>query len=114
MKGVINMEFDRDRKSERNQRIADQYKLERKQKGVLRPKMPAPRFAPHVVIPEVPEGMELHKFYGEPILLPAIEDGEARFGGSKYSVRQAEILIKSEEERRGRERISVRLSGLGF
>lgn len=99
------MEFDK--KSERNQQIADQYKRERKQRRVLRPKLPVPRFASGTIVPEVSEGMELHKFYGQPILLPAIEKGEPMFGGSRYSLSQAEMLFKLEKERRGRERIST-------
>lgn len=109
--------MERDRKSERNQQMVDQYKAERKgrreemrRNGIqLRP---APRFAPGTIIPEIPEGMELHKFYGEPILLPAIEEGEPMFGRSRHSIRQAEILFKLEKERRGRERISLKHPGL--
>ncbi|MBI2039610.1 hypothetical protein HYT18_00880 [Candidatus Microgenomates bacterium] len=103
------MEF---QKSERNQQIHEQRKLERQERGRTRPKMPAPRFVPGTYIPEVPEGMELHKFYGKPILLPAIEEGEPIFDGSRYSVRQAEILFNLEKERRGRERISLKHQGL--
>ena len=60
------------RKSERNQQIHEQQKLKRRGEGSRRGTLVVPRFHPKTVIPEVPEGMELHKFYGEPILLPAI------------------------------------------
>lgn len=96
-----------ERKSERNQQIYEQRQLERKQRRSGRLKPSAPRFAPDTVIPEVPEGMILDKFHGEPILLPAITEGESMFGKSRYSIRQAEILLKLAAERRGRERISA-------
>lgn len=83
------MEF---QKSERNQQIYEQRKLESKQKGRIRPKMSAPRFAPYVVIPEVPEGMELQKFYGKPVLLPIMLEGEPMVGKSPYTRRQMDIL----------------------
>lgn len=91
--------MERDRKSEHNQQIHDRKKLEREQRGRMRFKMPAPRFAPKVVIPEVPEGMELHKFYGAPVLLPARLDGEPMLGRSPFTIRQAEALQRLVEQR---------------
>lgn len=102
-KEVIIME----RKSERNQNKYEQCRLERKQRRSMKLKPPAPRFAPGTVTPEVPVEMVLGKFFGEPILLPAIREDEPMFGKSRFSVRQAEILLNMEEERRGRERISL-------
>lgn len=89
-----------ERKSERNQQSYEQRKLERKQRRSMRLKPAAPRFAPGTVIPEVPAGMLLDKFHGEPILLPVIMEGEMMFGKSRYSARQVEILLRMEEQRR--------------
>ncbi len=100
------------KKSERNQQISNQRKLENKQRSVVQPKLSAPRFAPGIVIPEVPEGMVLGKFFGEPILLPAIEEDEPMLGRSRYSLRQTEILLQLEQTRRGKDRISTQQSGL--
>ena len=89
-------------KSERNQRICEQLRFERKQRVRTRSQLPAPRFAPHVILPEVPEGMVLHKFYGEPVLLPAITEGEELFGKTPYTQRQFEVLGQLERERLSR------------
>ncbi len=94
--------MDLERKSERNQRICDQLKLERKQRVRIRPQLPTPRFAPHIVLPEVPEGMELHKFYGEPVLLPARTEGEELIGKTPYTQRQFEVIGQLEKERLSR------------
>lgn len=91
--------MDFERKSERNQRICEEYKLVRKQQKALRPKVPAPRFGPGVKVPEIPEGMELHKFYGEPVLLPAKTEDEELVGRMSYTQRQIEILKVLLEQR---------------
>lgn len=64
-----------------------------------REKQPPPRFHPKTIIPEIPEGMELHKFYGEPILLPARAEGELMYGNSPFSMRQVETLQRLVAER---------------
>lgn len=90
------MEF---KKSERNQRVYEQHKLERQGKKSMRGKLVAPRFHPKTVIPEVSEGMELHKFYGEPVLLPARAEGEQMYGNSPFTLRQVETLQRLVAER---------------
>lgn len=94
--------MNKERKSARNQRICDQLKFERKQREKTRTQLPAPRFAPHVVLPEVPEGMVLHKFYGEPALLPARTEGEELIGKTPYTQRQFEAIGQLEKERLSR------------
>lgn len=64
--------------------------------------MPTPRFGPHVVIPEVPEGLVLHKFYGEPVLLPAKAEGEELVGKTPFTQRQIEAIGQLEKERLSR------------
>ncbi len=59
-----------------------------------------PRFDKRQVLPEVPEGMELYKFHGEPVLIPLAEIGEEMVGKSGYTKRQMDKLIELEDERR--------------
>lgn len=66
-------------------------------------KQPAPRFHPKATIPEVPEGMQLAKFYGEPAIIPAKQEGDEMYGKSRFTVRQFEALMELE---RGRLRIA--------
>lgn len=84
--------MDFERKSERNEKKCEQYRLERKQRRAMRFRIPAPRFGRGVDIPIVPDGMELVKFYGEPALIPVKEDGESMYGKSNFTVRQADAL----------------------
>lgn len=51
------------------------------------------------MIPEVPEGMELHKFYGQPIRLPKSEDGEPLVGKTPYTQRMIDRLNELVAER---------------
>lgn len=51
-----------------------------------------PRFHPSVAIPDVPKGKELHKYYGQPVLLTAKEECEPMFGNSPYTERQVKEL----------------------
>lgn len=91
--------MDFERKSERNQRICEQHKLDRKQRKVMRPKIPAPRFGREIEVPLVPEGMELHKFYKKPIFLPIRLEGEELVGKMPYTLRQIEALQMLVEQR---------------
>jgi hypothetical protein len=50
------------------------------------------RFHPNIELPTIPQGKELHKFHGQPVLLTAKEDGEPMFGKSPYTLRQAKEL----------------------
>ena len=59
------------------------------------------RFHPSITLPEVPEGKELHKFYGQPVLLTAMEEGEPMYGNSPYTVRQARELEELAELTKG-------------
>lgn len=84
--------MDFERKSERNQQLCEQYKIIRKQRRAMRPKIPAPRFGRGIEVSIVPAGMELHKFYGGPVILPARAEGEELVGRSPYTQRQIEEL----------------------
>lgn len=88
-----------ERKSERNRKICDQLKLGRKLRGRTRSKIPAPRFGVGIEVLVIPEGMELHKFYGRPVLLPARAEGEELVGRSPYTKRQIEVLQMLVEQR---------------
>lgn len=91
------MEFER--KSERNQQLCERYKIMRKQRRAMRPKIPAPRFGRGIKVPMAPEGMELHKFYGEPVFLPVRLEGEELVGKMPYTLRQIEALTELGRQR---------------
>lgn len=59
-----------------------------------------PRFHPKTVVPEVPAGMELVKFHGQPVLIPERREGEQMFGKSNFTMPQAEELFAYERIRR--------------
>ena len=59
-----------------------------------------PRFHPKAVVPEVPKGMELAKFHGQPVLIPGRRDGDESFGRSRFTVSQAQELFAYERIRR--------------
>lgn len=84
-------------KSERNAILYKQHELERRQISSQKPKRPAPRFGPFVEIPQTPEGMVLHKFYGRPVFLTAREDDELLVGKTPYTERQLRELQKLKE-----------------
>lgn len=58
-----------------------------------------PRFHRDAKIPEVPKGMVLVKFHGEPALIPVKEEGEPMFGKTSFTVGQAAALIELERQR---------------
>lgn len=91
--------MDFERKSERNQRLCEPYKIMRKQRRAMRPKIPVPRFGRGIEVPVVPAGMELHKFYGRPVFLPVREEGEELMGKTPYTLRQIEALQMLIEQR---------------
>ena len=59
-----------------------------------------PRFHPKAVIPEVPQGMVLVKFHGEPALIPEMERGEKVVGNTRFTLRQIDALGQLELKRR--------------
>ncbi|MBI4097917.1 MAG: hypothetical protein HY426_02650 [Candidatus Levybacteria bacterium] len=59
-----------------------------------------PRFDHKQVLPTViPEGMELYKFYGKPVLIPARAEGEELVGNTTYTARQIERLNELSAQR---------------
>lgn len=67
-----------------------------------KPRQPAPRFHHKAVIPDVPEGMQLVKFHGEPALIPAQQEGDEMFGKSRFTVKQFDALMELEGKRKRR------------
>ncbi len=61
-----------------------------------------PRFHPRTIVPEVPEGMILVKFHGEPALIPSRGEDELMFGKSGFTLRQVEALVDLEQKRKRR------------
>lgn len=60
---------------------------------------PAPRFGKKVELPEVPEGMMLIKFHGEPKVISQAQPGEPMYRNSRFTVRQIDDLIGLEQKR---------------
>ena len=68
-----------------------------------------PRFDKRERLPEVPEGMELYKFHGQPVLIPSAVGGEEMVGNSGYTKRQIDRLIELEDQRlkKAREELGI-------
>jgi hypothetical protein len=73
--------------------------------------MERPRFHNKAVVPEVPEGMQLVKFHGEPALIRARKPGDPIYGNSRNTITEAEDLKKLERERLSIERIVKQTGG---
>ena len=51
------------------------------------------------ILPEVPEGMALVKFHGEPAVIPGQKDGDVLFGKTPFTEVQIEALQQLELHR---------------
>ncbi len=53
----------------------------------------SPRFHSRVIVPPVPNGFVLVKFYGLPLFIPAAQPEDEQYGKSPYTIVQANYLF---------------------
>jgi hypothetical protein len=68
-----------------------------------RDNQPRPRFHPQTILPVVPEGMTLVKFFGEPAVIPIRRECEPLSRRSEqFTDRQLEALVEMDKARKRR------------